>query len=234
MTTMTTMTTMGGTDMETAVFVACALIVLAGGLGVVVSRNPVHSALSLVATLFAIAVLFLNLGAQLLAVVQVIVYTGAIVVLILFVMMLLGVDQEEDLEEEPIVGQRIVAMLVGLVFLGAVLAVIIIGKDSAVTGAQSVTQAISPSVANVVQIGRELFTTYVFSLEITAGLLTIAVVGAVVLARRPSDLQPIPEPESMTDQGDEPLTEPLRSSFRATSTATDQATSEVSSGEATH
>ena len=216
--------------METAVFVACALVVLAGGLGVVVSRNPVHSALSLVATLFAIAVLFLNLGAQLLAVVQVIVYTGAIVVLILFVMMLLGIDQEEDLEEEPIVGQRIVAMLVGLVFLGSVLAVIIIGKDSAVTGAHSVTQAISPSVANVVQIGRELFTTYVFVLEITAGLLTIAVVGAVVLARRPSDLQPIPEPESMTDQGDEPLTEPLLSSFRATSTAT----SEASSGEATH
>jgi NADH-quinone oxidoreductase subunit J len=115
--------TMGGTDMETAVFVVCALVVLAGGLGVVVSRNPVHSALSLVATLFAIAVLFLNLGAQLLAVVQVIVYTGAIVVLILFVMMLLGIDQEEDLDEEPIVGQRIVAMLVGLVFLGAVLAV---------------------------------------------------------------------------------------------------------------
>ena len=57
------------------------------------SRNPVHSALSLVATLFGIAVLFLNLDAQLLAAVQVIVYTGAIVVLILFVMMLLGVDQ---------------------------------------------------------------------------------------------------------------------------------------------
>lgn len=192
--------------METAVFIVCALIVLAGGLGVVSSRNPVHAALSLIATLFGIAVLFLNLGAELLAVVQVIVYTGAIVVLILFVMMLLGVDREEDLETEPLVGQRLLAGLVGLLFLGAILAVIIIGKESIVTGARSVTEAISPTMSNVAQIGTELFTTYVFPLEITAGLLTIAVVGAVVLSRRPRDLEPIPEPESMTDMGDDPLT----------------------------
>jgi len=193
--------------METAVFLVCALIVLAGGLGVVGSRNPVHSALSLIATLFGIAVLFLNLGAQLLAVVQVIVYTGAIVVLILFVMMLLGGDNEEEFDIEPIAGQRMLAGLVGLLFLGAMLAIIVVGKESIVTGSRSVTQAISTSTSNISQIGRELFTTYVFALEITAGLLTIAVVGAVVLARRPKDLQPLPdEPESLTDMGDVPLT----------------------------
>ncbi len=192
--------------METAVFIVSALIVLAGGLGVVSSRNPVHAALSLIATLFGIAVLFLNLGAELLAVVQVIVYTGAIVVLILFVMMLLGVDREEDLDTEPLVGQRLLAGLVGLLFLGAMLAIIIIGKDAIVTGSRSVTGALSPTVSNIAQIGTELFTTYVFALEVTAALLTIAVVGAVVLSRRPRDLQPIPEPESMTDMGDEPLT----------------------------
>ena len=192
--------------METAVFIVSALIVLAGGLGVVSSRNPVHAALSLIATLFGIAVLFLNLGAELLAVVQVIVYTGAIVVLILFVMMLLGVDREEDLDTEPWVGQRLLAGLVGLLFLGAMLAIIIIGKDAIVTGSRSVTGALSPTVSNITQIGTELFTTYVFALEVTAALLTIAVVGAVVLSRRPRDLQPIPEPESMTDMGDEPLT----------------------------
>jgi NADH-quinone oxidoreductase subunit J len=192
--------------METAVFIVSSLIVLAGGLGVVSSRNPVHAALSLIATLFGIAVLFLNLGAELLAVVQVIVYTGAIVVLILFVMMLLGVDREEDLDTEPLVGQRLLAGLVGLLFLGAMLAIIIIGKDAIVTGSRSVTGALSPTVSNITQIGTELFTTYVFALEVTAALLTIAVVGAVVLSRRPRDLQPIPEPESMTDLGDEPLT----------------------------
>ena len=192
--------------METVVFIVSALIVLAGGLGVVSSRNPVHAALSLIATLFGIAVLFLNLGAQLLAVVQVIVYTGAIVVLILFVMMLLGVDREEDLETEPLVGQRLLAGLIGLLFLGAVLAVIVIGREAIVTGTQSVTGAISPTISNISQIGTALFTTYVFALEITAGLLTIAVVGAVVLSRRPNDLAPIPEPESMINMGDESLT----------------------------
>lgn len=193
-------------SVEVTVFAVCAVVVILGGLGVIFSRNPVHSALSLVATLFAIAVLFLSLDAQLLAAVQVIVYTGAIVVLILFVLMLLGVDTSDDLETEPLVSQRLFAVIVGVGVLGAVLAVIIIGGADAVTGARSVTEAISTDTANVVQLGRELFTTYVFPLEITAGLLTIAVVGAVALSRRPKDVQPIPEPESMTEQGDEPLT----------------------------
>jgi NADH-quinone oxidoreductase subunit J len=192
--------------METAVFIICALVVLAGGLGVVASRNPVHAALSLVATLFGVAVLFLNMGAQFLAVVQVIVYTGAIVVLILFVMMLLGVDTSDDLETEPIVGQRLLAGLVGLLFLGGILLVIIVGRDSIITGAETTTDAISSASNNIAQIGRQLFTTWVFALEITAALLTIAVVGAVALARRPTDVEAIPDPESMTDMGDAPLT----------------------------
>jgi NADH-quinone oxidoreductase subunit J len=193
-------------SVEVVVFAVCAVVVLLGGLGVVLSRNPVHSALSLVATLFGVAVLFLNMDAQLLAAVQVIVYTGAIVVLILFVMMLLGVDRDDDLDTEPLVGQRIFAVLIGVGMVGAVLAVLIIGGRDAVTGAQSVTGELAGGYDNVYELGRQLFTTYVFPLEVTAGLLTIAVVGAVVLSRRPKDVQPIPEPESMTDQGDEPLT----------------------------
>jgi len=192
--------------METAVFIVCALIVLAGGLGVVSARNPVHAALSLVATLFGVAVLFLNMGAQFLAVVQVIVYTGAIVVLILFVMMLLGVDTSDDLDTEPIAGQRILAVLVGLLLLGAILLVLIVGRESVITGAEATSGALSTATNNIAQIGRQLFTNWVFALEITAALLTIAVVGAVALARRVSDTEPLPEPESMTDMGDEPLT----------------------------
>ena len=95
--------------METAVFIVCAVIVLAGALGVVLARNPVHAALSLVGTLFGMAVLFLNLEAHFLAAVQIIVYAGAIVVLFLFVIMLLGVDRLEDLSVEPIAGQRTLA-----------------------------------------------------------------------------------------------------------------------------
>ena len=75
------------------------------------------------------------------------------------------------------------------------------------TGARSVTQELATDgYENINQLGRQLFTNYVFALEITAGLLTIAVVGAVALARRPTEVEPIPEPESLTDTGDEPLT----------------------------
>lgn len=186
--------------METAIFVVCAAIVLGGAFGVVFSRNPVHSALSLVATLFGIAVLFLNLGAELLAAVQVIVYTGAIVVLILFVMMLLGVDREDDLTVQPLVGQGVYAGVIAALIGAGILSVILIGGSDAVTGADSSLQALAPDFGDIRQIGQQLFSTYVFALEATAALLTIAVVGAVVLARRVRDPQPMPEPEDLTDE----------------------------------
>jgi len=186
---------------ETAIFIVCAAIVLTGAFGVVLSKNPVHSALSLIATLFGVAVLFLNLNAQLLAAVQVIVYTGAIVVLILFVLMLLGVDQEEDLSVEPIVGQRALGVFAGLALLGSLLAVIIGQHDNLVTGKRSSTAPLSTDLSNIAQLGRQIFTTWIFAFEITAGLLTVAVIGAVVMARRPASYEPIPEPESFDDDG---------------------------------
>ncbi|WP_208029030.1 NADH-quinone oxidoreductase subunit J family protein [Rhabdothermincola sediminis] len=190
--------------MEATIFFVCAVIALAGAFGVVLSRNPVHAALSLVATLFAIAVLFLNQGAQLLAAVQVIVYTGAIVVLILFVLMLLGIDKEEDLRVEPLVGQRTLAFVVAAAIFGALLAVVILGGANVVTGARSVTQPLADGVqmTDIRQIGQQLFSTYVFPLEVTAGLLTVAVVGAVVLARRVRNPQPLPEPEPLDEDED--------------------------------
>ena len=84
--------------MELFVFVVAAAMVLGGAVGVVVRSHPVHAALSLVLTLFGIAVLFIAQEAHFLAAVQVIVYAGAIVVLFLFVIMLLGVDNAEDLQ----------------------------------------------------------------------------------------------------------------------------------------
>jgi NADH-quinone oxidoreductase subunit J len=190
---------------ETAIFVVCAAIVLGGAFGVVFSRNPVHAALSLVATLFGIAILFLNLGAQLLAAVQVIVYTGAIVVLILFVLMLLGVDREEDLSIQPLVGQGVYAGVIAALIGAGILSVILIGGSDVVTGASSSLQALAPDFGDVRQIGEQLFTTYVFALETTAALLTIAVVGAVVLSRRVADPQPLPEPEPIADPDDSAL-----------------------------
>jgi NADH-quinone oxidoreductase subunit J len=166
--------------MEAAVFAVAAVIVLAGALGVVLSRNPVHSALSLVGTLFGVAILFIVQEAHFLAAVQVIVYAGAIVVLFLFVIMLLGVDRTDDVDTEPLVAHRPLALIAGAV-LGAGLVVLVV--TSAITGRRSAAAAVEDDVPDVEQIGRLLFTDYLFAFEITSVLLVIAVVGAVLLAR---------------------------------------------------
>src|SRR5688572_11907874 len=106
--------------MELAIFIVFAALALAGSLLVVLGRNPVHCALGLVLALVSVAVFFLQLEAQLVAAVQVIVYAGAIVVLFLFVIMLLGVDREELLTE-PLRFQRPVAIGLGVVVLAEVL-----------------------------------------------------------------------------------------------------------------
>jgi NADH-quinone oxidoreductase subunit J len=172
------------------VFAAAAAVILVGAVGVVTSRNPVHAALSLVMTLFGVAVLFIEQEADFLAAVQIIVYAGAIVVLFLFVIMFLGVDRAEDTTVEPLVGQRPLAIVFSLITLGGVLAMA--ATAHWVTGAKQVVGPIQGHVAGPTspagepaQLGKQLFTTYLFAFEATAALLVIAVVGAVVLARRP-------------------------------------------------
>src|SRR5918996_1877506 len=98
--------------MEFAIFVIFAVLALAGALLTVLAPNPVHCALGLVVTLVSVAVFFLQQEAQLLAAVQIVVYAGAVVVLFLFVIMLLGVDREETLLE-PIRYQRPAALVLG-------------------------------------------------------------------------------------------------------------------------
>jgi NADH-quinone oxidoreductase subunit J len=174
------------------VFAASAAVILVGAVGVVTSHNPVHAALSLVLTLFGVAVLFIEQDADFLAAVQIIVYAGAIVVLFLFVIMFLGVDRREDVEVEPLSGQRPLAFLM----LGITLAGIIAMLATAhwVTGAHQVvgpiegpvTKSAGAPTGEVAQLGKQLFTTYLFAFEATAALLVIAVVGAVVLSRRPA------------------------------------------------
>jgi NADH-quinone oxidoreductase subunit J len=169
------------TDIGT--FAVAAAIVLAGAIGVVIARNPVHAALMLVMTLFGIAVLFVLQRADFLAAVQVIVYAGAIVVLFLFVIMFLGVDKTESVKVEPLRGQRPLAA--GLVALGLA-GVLILGLVSHwTTGKASVAGVANGPGSNVAKLGKSVFTTYLFPFEVTSALLVIAVVGAVVLARRP-------------------------------------------------
>ncbi|PZS16536.1 MAG: hypothetical protein DLM54_11060 [Acidimicrobiales bacterium] len=163
-------------------FVVSAIIVVVGALGVVVARNPVHSALMLVMTLFGVAVLFVIQDAQFLAVVQVIVYAGAIVVLFLFVIMLLGVDREEMMARDPLPGQRPLAVILGLAALGLIL--YLASTASWATGARSVAGPAGGPGSNIEKLARSIFTTYLIPFEATSVLLVIAVVGAVVLSRR--------------------------------------------------
>jgi NADH-quinone oxidoreductase subunit J len=165
------------------VFIVGGVAILVGALGVVLSRNPVHAALMLVLTLFGVAVEFVNQQADFLAAVQVIVYAGAIVILFLFVIMLLGVDREENIAAEPLRGQRPTAIVLGVVVL--VELVTIARFQHWATGAHSTAGPLTAGGENVAQLGQSVFTRYLFPFEITSVLLVIAVVGAVILARRP-------------------------------------------------
>ncbi|MDE3087027.1 MAG: NADH-quinone oxidoreductase subunit J, partial [Acidobacteriota bacterium] len=175
--------TVGAVDVT--VFVVAAAIILSGAFGVVLARNPVHAALMLVMTLFGVAVLFIEQDANFLAAVQVIVYAGAIVVLFLFVIMFLGVDRLENLADEPLPAQRPLAVV--LVALGLAGLVVLGVEAKWSTGAHSVAGAARGQPGgDVAALGRAVFTTYLFPFEATAALLVIAVVGAVILARRPA------------------------------------------------
>lgn len=167
---------------DTVTFVLGAIIILGGAIGVVIARNPVHAALLLVQTLFGVAVLFVAQGAHFLAAVQVIVYAGAIVVLFLFVIMLLGVDKEEAVRAEPLKNQLPVGGLLVAITLAEL---VFMGRKNWATGAHSVVGKLQGPGGNVEQLAEVIFTRYLFAFEATSVLLIIAVVAAVALARRP-------------------------------------------------
>jgi len=184
------------------VFFVFAGLAVAGAIGVVGSRNPVHSALFLVLTLVSVAVFFLQENAALLAAVQIIVYASAIVVLFLFVIMLLGVDREEALDD-PVRLQRPAALVLGALLVAQV--IYLAGHDWA-TGAKTargvplkggVPAGGGSFGTNIQRVARVLFTDFLWPFEITAVLLVIAVVGAVVLARRSGQRADTPEGETV-------------------------------------
>ena len=179
---------------DVLVFIVAAAIVLGGALGVILQPNPVHAALSLIASFFGVAVLFVLQEAHFLALVQVVVYAGAIVVLFLFVIMLLGVDRTENVKAEPLTYQRPVALVGTLGLFVFILGGLFLsgpgGEDGAVaiTGQRgAMVPLVSPTdereARDIVGLGHDLLTRNILVLEATALLLTIATVGAVVLVR---------------------------------------------------
>ncbi len=166
--------------MELIVFVLASAMVLSGAIGVVLFKNPVHAALGLVLTLFGVAVHFVSMEAHFLAAVQVIVYAGAIVVLFLFVIMLLGVDRAEDLSIEPLKLQRPVAIVLGAGVTVLLAGAVVRGADT--LGSESVASA--PGDSNIRALARSLYSDHVLAFELTSVLLIVAVAGTVVLTRR--------------------------------------------------
>jgi NADH-quinone oxidoreductase subunit J len=164
---------------ELVVFVVLAPVSVLSALGMVLNRNAVYSALLLVVNFFCLAGFYVLLEAQLVAVVQVIVYAGAIMVLFLFVLMLLGIGNE-DILTETIKGQRPAAAVLTVLLVVAVVAALVAGVlDTPPASLAQVNQG-----GNTQAIGRILFTRYVFAFEVAGLLLVVAAVGALVLGRR--------------------------------------------------
>lgn len=173
--------------MELFVFVCAAAMVLVGAVGVIVRSHPVHAALSLVLTLFGVAVLFVAQDAHFLAAVQVIVYAGAIVVLFLFVIMLLGVDESIDLSIEPIPIQRPLAAVMGVGLLGLLAAAIVRAEDAVLINPGNGIDTAGETGngdANIQQLAANLYGDHVFAFQLTSVLLIVAVAGTVLLTRK--------------------------------------------------
>jgi NADH-quinone oxidoreductase subunit J len=168
--------TLGGG--ETVVFWVLGPIALAGALGMVLSRNAVHSALWLVNTMLSFGVFYVVQEAPFLGAVQIIVYTGAIMILFLFVLMLVGRDSSDSVVE-TLRGQRIAAIVLGIGFAGLVGAGIAEAtRDLPVTGLDGA----QGGAGNIPAIAELLFTKYLLAFEVTSALLITAAVGAMVLA----------------------------------------------------
>ncbi len=163
---------------ESITFWILAPIAVLGALSMVLAKNAVHCALFLAAVMLSLAGLYALQDAPFLAAVQVIVYTGAILMLFLFVLMLVGVDSSDSLVE-TLRGQRVAAVLVGAGFAALLVSTVV----DATTGAPAGLEQANAD-GNVVGIARLLFTRYIFAFEITSALLITAALGAMVLAHK--------------------------------------------------
>jgi|RhiMethySRZTD1v2_1073278.scaffolds.fasta_scaffold92309_3 NADH-quinone oxidoreductase subunit J len=167
--------------METLLFWLLAVMALTAAVSMIIQRNPVHSALFLIITLLSLAGLFLLLNAQFLAVIQVIVYAGAIMVLFLFVIMLLDIRRMEAAPSR-VKWQKTLGILLGVIFFLETLLVLRSGVIRDLTPAAAAPPA--PDFGTAVDLGRALFTSYLFPLQLAAVLLFVALIGAVVLSKR--------------------------------------------------
>ena len=166
--------------MQLAIFIIFAALALAGALNLLLQRHPSNCALSLVVVMMSLAVLYWTLGAEFLAAAQVIVYSGAIMVLFVFVIMLLNAGEEERTTGSKaayfagIPGATAVFCLLSFVFL----------TESKAIGNAQLGGFLNSTVSNITEISRMLFTRLLLPFEVTSILILVAILGAVVLARK--------------------------------------------------
>jgi NADH-quinone oxidoreductase subunit J len=168
---------------EAIFFFAVSACALGSAMMVVLQRNPVMSAISLIANFFCIALLYLLLKAQLLAALQVVVYTGAIMVLVVFVIMLLNLGDEARLAEKFDVKK-----IAGVVLATGLLVEILYVFTADGVSAPRVVR--SEDVGTIEAMGAAMFTRFLLPFEVTSLLLLVAIVGAVVLARKRTPAHP--------------------------------------------
>lgn len=170
--------------MEKALFIIFAVIAVASALNILLQRNPLYSALSFIGTLVSLSALYVTLRAQFIAAIQVVVYAGAIMVLFIFVIMLLNVPKDQpQIEKQK--GLRYLAIPFAGLLIAEMFYVLRPLDQQAirVIAAESADKAVGTTWS----IGTNLFTDYLLPFEVTSVLILMAVVGAMVLARREGD-----------------------------------------------
>lgn len=163
---------------EVIIFWVTAIFAVVGAVGMVVSRKAVHSALWVAFTMVNLAILYFSLGAPFLGTTQIVVYTGAVMMLFLFVLMIVGVDSSDSLLE-TIKGQRLVAIILAFAF-GSVLTSAI--TSTGFTSATGLAQSNEATGGNIEGLADLIFGRYLLAFEVTSALLITAAVGAMVLA----------------------------------------------------
>ena len=166
----------------TIVFYVLAAVAVGSGILMITRRNAMQSALFLILNFIALAGLYLTLSAQFVAIIQILVYAGAIMVLVLFVIMLLNLEDEPKLREQT-AATRYTAAGLGVALLALIVFSLNIAGADSISGLTGVPSS-SVQMGTVENIGMVLFTDYVFPVEVTSILLLAAVIGAVVLAKK--------------------------------------------------
>jgi NADH-quinone oxidoreductase subunit J len=164
---------------ELIFFFILAILSIMSALLVITRRNPIPGAMFLVLNFFILAGIYLTLSAQFLAIIQILVYAGAIMVLFIFVIMLLNLSDEEKLKEKMSM-KKLIRIILSITLISEI--IYILGYSQV---GQNINQSPeSVKIGTVQEIGHQLFTTYLFPFEITSILLLAAIIGSVILAKK--------------------------------------------------